>query len=550
MLSAQKKVGLTIGISAFLVAVVNFIDLTVGDGYSSLRSFESPLVYTLLLASFIPLLTAIRDSNLAKVTQVLILIGLGLVATAINQLGDLTGVVLVAFGLVLGVQYDLLGARLWPRLGVAIVLYGIFAILAAGYLSKRPLISSLNYLIAAAGFLYLFWVVFAEEVRNRRKNEAKLRESEVRFETVIRNSSIMATNQDRELRYTWIYNPHSFLPADSVGKKDYDLFPREEAQRLSALKLGVLESGRGAHDELHWQVGGRERYFDFTVEPLRDALGAIVGVNTASRDVTERVLLRDRLVRSERLATTGQLATYVAHEVNSPLQGIASLLDYLRKRYASDADLKEGLDLVSGAFSSIGATVKNLLDLNRPLLDRFSNVDLNGVITKTFALTASMLKQNGVRVCSKLARGALPVNGQAQRLTQVFINLINNAVEAMQRRDSPESYEKQIEVSTSTDGRNAVVRFADSGPGFSEEGLRHLFDPFHTEKAAVGMGVGLTICLQIVEGMYGTIEIANREKGGACVTITIPSLAADGDAPPGSTPYSSSDRSTSSFSKL
>lgn len=309
MLSVQRKVGLTIGISAFLVALVNTIDLTLTNGHSLILSMANPLVYTLLLSSFIPLLTAIRDSPIAKVTQVLILLGLGLVATAVNQPGDLTGIILVAFSLVLGIQYDLLGARFWPRLIVAIVLYGIFAILAAGYLFKRPMLSGLNYLIAAGGFLYIFWVVFAEEIRNRRKSEALLRESETRFETAIRNSNIMATNQDRELRYTWVYNPHSFLDTDSVGKTDDDLFPPEEAKRLRVLKAGVLETGVGAHEEHHWRVGDQERHFDLTIEPLHDELGRIVGVNTSSKDVTERVLLRDRLIRSERFVTTGQLAT-------------------------------------------------------------------------------------------------------------------------------------------------------------------------------------------------------------------------------------------------
>jgi len=92
MLSVQKKVGLTIGISAFLVATVNTIDLTVVGGSPFLRSLSNPLVYTLLFASFIPLLTAIRDARPAKAVQVMILLGLGLVATVVNPAGDLTGI--------------------------------------------------------------------------------------------------------------------------------------------------------------------------------------------------------------------------------------------------------------------------------------------------------------------------------------------------------------------------------------------------------------------------------------------------------------------------
>jgi len=523
MLSVQKKVGLTMGISAFLVAVVNAIDLAETGSRSFFEILLNPYVYILLLAAAIPLLTALRDSRLSRYLQVTILLGLGLVSTLLNSPGDLTGIILVAFGLILGIQYELFGARFWPRLIVAMVLYGVFALIAVGYFFKRPLVTSLNYLVAAAGFLYIFWAVFAEEVRNRRRNERMLRDSERRFETIIKNSNIMATNQDRELRYTWIYNPHDFLnSSNAIGATDDVLFSPEVGPRLAEIKRQVLDSGRGVQEEFHARIKGEDRFFDLTVEPLYDDRRSIIGVNTASKDVTERVVLHDQLVQSERFAAAGHLATYIAHEVNSPLQGIASMLDYLRKSYSSQADLKESLDLINRAFSSIGATVKKLLDLNRPNDDRLDVVDLNDIIRSTFALTASMLKQNRVRVDLELSSTPLRVRGQHQRITQVFLNLINNAVESMERHEA--TMPRRISVTSVTKENWAVVEFKDSGPGFAEKSLRHAFEPFHSEKSRPGMGIGLSICLQILQGIGGMILASNCSEGGACFTVRIPTF--------------------------
>ncbi|HUX22670.1 MAG TPA: PAS domain-containing protein, partial [Spirochaetia bacterium] len=413
---------MAIGTTALLVAVNNFLQSEIFAHMTFSQSLSDPSVYTLLVSAAFPFLTAIRDGGLAKWTQVLMVLGVGIVATVVNSPGDLTGIFLVTFALVLSIQYDLLGAVFWPQIAAAVILYGVFAVVTTSVSSKAPFSVGLNYLIAAGCFLYLFWVIFAEELRLRRANEQRLRESERRFERVIRNSNIMAANQDCELRYTWLYNPHTYLSSiDIVGKTDAALFEVDDAARLNALKRSVLTTGTGTQEEFHARISGQDHYFDLSIEPLTDERGQIVGVNTASRDITERVLLRDRLIQSERLAAAGQLATYLAHEVNSPLQGISSLLDYVQKKHSESNDLQESLGLIHQAFSSIRSTVSNLLDLNRPTRDRLEVVDLNETIRSTFALTSSMLKQSRITVKLELSGDILSVVAFSQRLTQVFI---------------------------------------------------------------------------------------------------------------------------------
>ena len=119
--------------------------------------------------------------------------------------------------------------------------------------------------------------------------EQALRESEERFRTALKNSPVIVFNQDRELRYTWIYNPQpGFKPETILGKTDADLLAAEEAARLTEIKRRVLETGVPAREEVRTTIGGQVFFYDLTTEPLLDASGDIVGVSSVSVDVTER----------------------------------------------------------------------------------------------------------------------------------------------------------------------------------------------------------------------------------------------------------------------
>jgi len=123
-----------------------------------------------------------------------------------------------------------------------------------------------------------------------------LRQSEERFRVALRNSHITVFNQDRELRYTWIYNSQPKTPAeDLLGRADADLWPPEEAARHIQIKRRVMETGAGEFQEVRLPTGGDTYYYDLTVEPLRDAAGAVIGITGAASDVTERKRMEESL---------------------------------------------------------------------------------------------------------------------------------------------------------------------------------------------------------------------------------------------------------------
>ncbi|MFN6569086.1 response regulator [Dendronalium sp. ChiSLP03b] len=137
----------------------------------------------------------------------------------------------------------------------------------------------------------------------RQRVEDALRQSEERFRVALKNSPIFVFNQDKELRYTWVYNPISgWTVEEMLGKHDFDLILAKDAQRLTAIKHSVLTSGIGTREEVSITTPQGIRYYDLTVEPLRNELQEIVGITCASIDISERqAALRDRLLAEEKI---------------------------------------------------------------------------------------------------------------------------------------------------------------------------------------------------------------------------------------------------------
>jgi PAS domain S-box-containing protein len=250
-----------------------------------------------------------------------------------------------------------------------------------------------------------------------------------------------------------------------------------------------------------------------------------------ARDITETKLLQNQLLRSERLAATGQLAASIAHEINSPLQGITALLSVIRTKYETDKDLLDQLDLIKSAFVSIRNTVRNLIDLNRPGKEKKQPMEVNQVIESTVALIRSYLKKNMVNVTLNLSEATTRVHASPQQLGQVIMNLVNNAVEAMansaefqNRLKTSRPYGGEIDIETVKREEEIIITVKDTGPGISVEDLNRIFDPFFTRKKTMGMGIGLSICYGIIEDHKGTIVADNLKEGGAIFTIRLPLL--------------------------
>jgi PAS domain S-box-containing protein len=248
-----------------------------------------------------------------------------------------------------------------------------------------------------------------------------------------------------------------------------------------------------------------------------------------ARDITKTKMLHNQLIRSERLAATGQLAASIAHEINSPLQGITALLNVIQTEHKKEKKLLEKLDLVKSAFERIRDTVRNLIDLNRPGKEKKQLMDINQIIENTSALVRSYLTKSRVKIKLNLKAQQSRLTASPQQMGQVFMNLINNAVESIigapefqKRLKKTPTHSGEICIDTYNRNHELVIKVKDSGPGITQKDLEHIFDPFFTRKKTMGMGVGLSICHGIIEDHKGYIIAENDKDGGAVFTISLP----------------------------
>ncbi len=324
-------------------------------------------------------------------------------------------------------------------------------------------------------------------------------------------------------------------------------FAAPELVSMPISQLAVDEQAAVARKMLQQVMGQKESRFELHLKtksgsavPFEISCRPIVYLGDpcflcVARDVTQAKRMQSQLIRSERLAATGQLAASIAHEINSPLQGITALLNVLRSTYASDDYLQRKLDLVKSAFNSIRDTVRNLIDLNRPGKEKMQLTDMNQVIENTVALVKSLLKKNMITAHLNLGAENATFIASPQQMGQVLMNLINNSVEAITgvpgyNDNGAQVREGSLTIRTFNRKEQFVIELKDSGPGIPPEELNRIFDPFFTSKKAMGMGVGLAICHGIIEEHHGTITAENTSDGGAVFTIALPLRPAGRDS--------------------
>ena len=230
-----------------------------------------------------------------------------------------------------------------------------------------------------------------------------------------------------------------------------------------------------------------------------------------------------RLTELERLAAAGQTAAQLAHEVGTPLNLISGHVQLLLASQAHDPEAeRKRLQTISTQIERIERIVRHMLDRTRPEAAEMSPLDLNQLLRRIFDATAPTLDASDVRLTHALAQDLPAVVGDADRLQQVFINQVNNALHAMP--DGGELRVKTAFVNTPGDGAGAVtVEFEDTGTGMTEEVRARIFDPLYTTKArGRGTGLGLVVVRQALSEHGGRIEVESEAGAGSRFRLTFP----------------------------
>ncbi len=229
---------------------------------------------------------------------------------------------------------------------------------------------------------------------------------------------------------------------------------------------------------------------------------------------------RQEIGRSEHLASVGQLAAGVAHEINNPLTGVLAFADMLRQKENMDEQDKQDLDLIVRETKRAREIVRGLLDFARETPSVKKNLNVNDVLRETLRLLGNREAFQNIYLVDALAANLPLINGDKNQLQQVFLNLSLNACEAM-----PEG--GTLMLSTSSAGDKVVVEVADTGCGIKREQWDRIFQPFFTTKAVgKGTGLGLSVSYGIVRQHDGTLEVKSEVGKGSTFTITLPAVKA------------------------
>ena len=365
-----------------------------------------------------------------------------------------------------------------------------------------------------------------QQIHKRIKVEQAQRESEEKYRSMMEAMSDSIYICSPDFRISYMNSPMiKMIGHDATGELCHKaLFDKDE--QCPWCLHDKVQQGESA--ELEIVSPKNNRSYHVVHSPIFHEDGSISKM-TILRDTTVTKHLEAQLFRSERLSATGQLAAAIAHEINSPLQGIISLLHSIERTHDQDEKLLKNLNLVMNGFLGIRDIVRKLLDLNRPGKEKKQSMNVNSVIEDTVALLKNYLKTNNIKIVLNLSSRIPSITASPQQLGQVFMNLISNAVEAMTGTSKSkagwktrETIDGEITVNSDLGKDTITINVADTGPGISEKDLEHIFDPFYTRKKETGTGIGLYLCHGIIEDHKGFITAKNSPEGGAVFTITLP----------------------------
>ena len=310
---------------------------------------------------------------------------------------------------------------------------------------------------------------------------------------------------------------------EALGKKLSDfLYPQDASLRIQEEKslahwMSLVKEGEVVSNvEVKRKTKeGKEIITSMTLSPLRDAEGSIIGASRICRDITHLKKAEERLILTERLSSLGELTAGVAHELRNPLAGIKINTQILsRKKELTETEQRILRGTLEGV-EKIQKIVEDMLHFARPKAAHFEEEEINEVIEKSLAILQAKFKKGNIALVFEKGEGLPRLRLDAHQIQQVLINLMLNAIQAMEKGGT-------LTVRTFQGNGNGVgIEVQDTGIGIPKAHLKKIFDPFFTTKSE-GTGLGLSISLKIITNHGATLDVTSQEGKGSLFTIRFP----------------------------
>ncbi len=304
--------------------------------------------------------------------------------------------------------------------------------------------------------------------------------------------------------------------------------------------LETLRTGKSAH-VVHEYTGKKNAtyYGNIVTYPLKNQAGDIFQVIEIIRDITEAIstgwekrvkkLKADlnKMVQEDRMISLGKLAASCVHEINNPIHGLLTFTDLMQDILAEGDPTPENLEkikgfltIMSGELERCGNIITGLLSFSREYPLAYKDIVFNDILEAVIRLTQHKMELQNIRLSTDFQAGIAMIKGDANRLQQVLLNLIFNAIEAM-----PAGGELHITSCLVKKSQEIQIEIRDTGHGIPEKQINHIFDPFFTtKKEGEGTGLGLSIVYGVVNNHGGKIRAESRENKGTVFILNFPVL--------------------------
>ncbi len=324
-----------------------------------------------------------------------------------------------------------------------------------------------------------------------------------------------------------VQSVYGYARDEIAGKSFLTLLPENEKSRYAA----ELKSASVINQVKQIRKDKEIIFVDLWVSPSGYPGKDVLLVTTS--DITQRLETEQQLIQASKMATLGEMATGVAHELNQPLAVIKTASSFfmkkVNKREKIDSEilftLSEEIDSHVDRASRI---INHMREFGRKSDPKLDEIQINDVLEKSFEIFCQQLVVRGIEVDWEIEESLPLILADAGRLEQVFINLLINARDAIEETwelKSPQKGDKKITLKSRSEGKRVFVEVQDTGGGVAGSIIDKVFEPFFTTKdAGRGTGLGLSISYRIVHDLGGSIKVVSREGEGARFIVTFPSV--------------------------
>jgi two-component system, NtrC family, sensor kinase len=380
-------------------------------------------------------------------------------------------------------------------------------------------------------------VAFEEITEHRRMDEAlkgseaKFRKLSQEFNTLLDAMPDSLALLSPDLRVLWTNRAAALRSglevSDLIGKYCHKLWynssePCKECQAKRSFLTGEVEG-----DQIS---SGDGKIWDVRAFPIRDEAGKVINVIEVATDITEKLTLQAEAIRAGHLASLGELAAGVAHEINNPINGIINYAQILVNKMGKEGKDRDIANRIIKEGDRIATIVRNLLSFSRDRGEERGLVQIGDILSESLALTEVQIAKEGIDVKVDIPSDLPSVVAHSQQMQQVFLNILHNARYALNQKYPSRDPGKILRIRCqrmNLEGKTHVrVTFHDQGIGIPSELLHKVMNPFFTTKpTGKGTGLGLSISHGIVTDHGGRLSIASVEGAFTETTVDLPAAA-------------------------